>query len=121
VKGVQSVNQWVQTHAEGPAAYYKVALYAPYLYGLVQMVILALFPLAALWALWPGHWKALLNFGKLFVSVKLWVVCWAALAAFNQGRYSRIQGRRTLIHHATTALAGLAARERQCTLEHSED
>lgn len=37
--------------------------------------------------LWPGHWKVLLKFGKLFVSVKLWVVFWAALAAFNQGRY----------------------------------
>jgi len=92
VKGFQSVKQWFQTHAEGPATYYKVTLYAPFIYGLVQMVLLALFPVAAIWGLWPGHWKVLLNFGKLFVSVKLWVVFWAALAAFNQGRYDLILG-----------------------------
>lgn len=92
VKGVQSVNQWFQTHAEGPATYYKVTLYAPYVYGLVQMVLLALFPVAALWGLWPGHWKVLLNFSKLFVSVKLWVVFWAVLASFNQARYDLVLG-----------------------------
>lgn len=77
---------------EGPAAYYKVSLYAPYIYGLVQMVLIGLFPVAALWALWPGHWKALLNFGKLFLSVKLWMVFWAILAAFNQARYDLVLG-----------------------------
>src|SRR4029077_12833656 len=86
VKGFQSVKQWFQTHAEGPGTYYKVSLYAPYFYGLVQMVLIGLFPVAALWALWPGHWKALLNFGKLFLSVKLWVGFWSILAAFNQAR-----------------------------------
>jgi len=92
VKGFQSVNQWFQTHAEGPATYYKVSLYAPYMYGLVQMVLIGLFPVAALWALWPGHWKALLNFGKLFLSVKLWMVFWSILAAFNQARYGLVLG-----------------------------
>ena len=92
VKGFQSVKQWFQTHAEGPATYYKVSLYAPYMYGLVQMVLIGLFPVAALWALWPGHWKALLNFGKLFLSVKLWMVFWSILAAFNQARYDLVLG-----------------------------
>jgi hypothetical protein len=55
-------------------------------YGLVMMLVLGLFPLAGLWALWPGHAKALVHWGKLLVSVKLWPVGWAALSSFNAKR-----------------------------------
>ena len=59
-------------------------------FGVIPKVIaaflLGLFPVAGLWAILPGQWRVLVNFGKVFVSVKLWPVCWAALTAFNARR-----------------------------------
>jgi hypothetical protein len=71
---------------EAKQRYYLVTVYGPHVYGLVTMLLVGLFPLAGLWALWPGHAKALVNWGTAFVSVKLWPVCWAALSAFNAKR-----------------------------------
>jgi hypothetical protein len=67
-------------------AYYLVVSYGPHLYGLTLMAVLGFFPAAGLWALLPGRWTALVNWGKVFVSVKLWPVGWAALSAFNARR-----------------------------------
>jgi hypothetical protein len=67
-------------------AYFLAVSYGPHLYGLTLMAVLGFFPAAGLWALLPGRWAALVNWGKVFVSVKLWPVGWAALSAFNARR-----------------------------------
>lgn len=55
----------------------------PYLYGLALMIVIGLFPVVGLVALLPGRWRALLNYAKVLVSIKLWPVCWAALSRFQ--------------------------------------
>ena len=66
--------------------YFLATTYGPHVYGLSLLFLLGLFPVAGLWALLPGKWTALLNWLKVFVSVKLWPVCWAALTTFNAKR-----------------------------------
>jgi hypothetical protein len=88
VKAKQSVDQWIQHHAEGPANYYRVACYAPYVYGIATMLLIAIFPFAGYAALLPGQWKAILTWAKYLLWVKLWLVFWAVLSAFNWWRYS---------------------------------
>ncbi len=39
-----------------------------------------------MFAIPPGKRRVLVNWGKVFVSVKLWPVGWAALTAFNARR-----------------------------------
>ncbi|GEM_PF-5178276 len=62
---------------------YLVVLQGPYVYGLALMIVTGLFPIVGLFALLPGRWRALVNYGKVFLSIKLWPVCWAALTRFN--------------------------------------
>jgi hypothetical protein len=92
VKAKQSIDQWFQHHAAGPALYYQVTTYAPYVYGLSMMVITAMFPVAALAAFWPWRWTALLTWAKYLLWIKLWMVFWAMLAAFNKARYEFTTG-----------------------------
>ncbi len=87
VKLKQSIDQWFQHHAAGPALYYQITNYAPSIYGLSNMVITSLFPLAALAAFWPWRWTVLITWAKYLLWIKLWMVFWAMLAAFNQARY----------------------------------
>lgn len=87
VKLKQSVNQWINHHAEGPATYYKAVCYGPYVYGLAGMLILAVFPLAGFISLLPGHWTVLFTWMKMLLSVKLWMVFWSILSRFNEYRY----------------------------------
>jgi hypothetical protein len=67
----------------GPTLYYRLTLFAPYLYGLLQAVILMAFPIAGLWSLWPGSWTAIVNFLKLWASIKIWPIFWTFLSSFN--------------------------------------
>ena len=92
VKAKQSIDQWFQHHAAGPALYYQVTTYAPYVYGLSMMVITAMFPVAALAAFWPWRWTVLLTWAKYLLWIKLWMVFWAMLAAFNKARYEFTTG-----------------------------
>ncbi len=66
--------------------YFLVTSYAPTLYGLILMLLTSLFPVAALWSLVPGKWTALVNFGKVFVSVKLWPLGWSLVSSFSARR-----------------------------------
>jgi hypothetical protein len=50
------------------------------------LFLLGLFPIAGLFALLPGRWRALVNYGKVLVSLKLWPVGWAVLSAFDAKR-----------------------------------
>jgi hypothetical protein len=68
--------------------YYQVTVYGPHVYGLALLLVVGLFPVAGLFALLPGQWKALVNYLKVFVSVKLWPLGWAALTSFNARRSS---------------------------------
>ena len=81
-------SQWMSDATEAKQRHYLVATHAPHLYGLSIMLLMSLFPIAALCALLPGKWTALLQFSKLFVSVKLWPFGWALLTAFTQRRPS---------------------------------
>lgn len=67
----------------GPTLYYRMTLFAPYLYGLLQAVLLMAFPIAGLWSLWPGSWTAIFHFFKLWISIKIWPIFWSFLSAFN--------------------------------------
>ncbi len=87
VKFKQSIDQWFEHHAAGPALYYQITNYAPYIYGLSMMVITAMFPLAALAAFWPWRWTVLVTWAKYLLWIKLWMVFWAMLGAFNKARY----------------------------------
>lgn len=86
VKAGQSVNQYLQHQAEGPALYYRAQSYAPWMYGLASMILLALFPFAGFIAILPRFWTSLLTWAKYLLWIKLWLVFWAILAAFNDYR-----------------------------------
>ncbi len=88
IKLKQSVDQWIDHHAQGPATYYKVVCFAPYLYGIAMMLIIAIFPFAGCAALLPGGWTAILQWAKYLLWIKLWLVFWSILSAFNWWRYS---------------------------------
>ena len=79
-------SQWVSAGTEAKQRYYLVTTHAPHLYGLTIMLLMALFPIAALYSLLPGKWPALLHFAKLFFSVKLWPFGWALLTSFTERR-----------------------------------
>ena len=81
-------NQWMSDATESKQRQYLLSTHAPHLYGLTIMLLMSLFPLAGLYALLPGKWTALLQFSKLFFSVKLWPFGWALLTAFTQRRPS---------------------------------
>lgn len=70
---------WAQD-AMGPATYYRVSALGPYVYGLLLAFLVMCFPIAGLLAFWPQGWTAIVNFMKLFVSVKLWPIFWAYLS-----------------------------------------
>jgi hypothetical protein len=72
----------------GPTLYYRLTLYAPYLFGFLQAVWLMAFPIAALWSLWPGCYKVLVHYVSSWASIKIWPVFWSWLSHFNVGRLS---------------------------------
>lgn len=74
-------NRWTSKQS-----YYLATTLGPHVYGLTLLFLLGLFPVAGLWALLPGKWTALANWAKVFLSIKLWPVCWAALTTFNARR-----------------------------------
>ena len=83
-------SQWLSESTSSKQRYYLVTTHAPHLYGLTLMLLMALFPIAALLALLPGKWTALLHFSKIFFSVKLWPFGWALLTAFTERRPSAL-------------------------------
>jgi len=78
--------QWFSEATEARQRHYIVTTHAPHLYGLAIMVLMALFPIAALYGLLPGKWTALLQFSKIFFSIKLWPFGWSLLTAFTERR-----------------------------------
>ncbi len=86
VTGIAELQQSWDNRFTAKQKYYLATTYAPHLYGLSLLFLMGLFPVVGLWALLPGKWTALVNFGKVFVSVKLWPVLWAALTQFNEKR-----------------------------------
>jgi hypothetical protein len=86
VSGVARIGQWWDNEISSRQRYYLVTVYGPHVYGLSLLLILGLFPAAGLFALWPGKWRALVNYAKIFIAVKLWPVGWAALSSFNATR-----------------------------------
>jgi hypothetical protein len=87
IRARQSIDQWFTHHAEVPSTYYKITNFAPYVYGLAMMILIAIFPFAAFMIALPWGWKALVKWGKFLLMVKLWVVIWSMLGDFNQARY----------------------------------
>lgn len=88
VSGVAQLHQAWENRFSARQRYYLVTVYGPHVYGLSLMLVLGLFPVAGALALLPGKWRALVNYGKVLVSVKLWPVLWAALSSFNARRPS---------------------------------
>ncbi len=86
VGGLAQLNQEIQNRYTARQKYYQVLALGPHLYGLSEMVLLGLFPVAGLFALAPGQWRVLIHFLKVFASVKLWPVGWAVLSTFNERR-----------------------------------
>jgi hypothetical protein len=86
--GASRLNQWWENSFTAKQKHYLACVYGPHVYGLALLFVIGLFPLAGLIALLPGNWRALVNWGKVFVSVKLWPVLWAALSNFNARRSS---------------------------------
>jgi hypothetical protein len=68
--------------------HYLVCLLGPHIYGFTLAILLGLFPVVGAWAVAPGGWKALLNWGKVYLSVKLWPLVWVALTSVSQARMS---------------------------------
>jgi hypothetical protein len=75
------VSEWWSQKAIGPATYYRISAMGPYVYGMVTAFLLMLFPVAALMSFWPRSWTSLVNFMKVFVSVKLWPIFWSYTSA----------------------------------------
>jgi hypothetical protein len=86
ISGVAQLQQSWDNRFTAKQKYYLASTLGPHVYGLTLMVLLGFFPVAGLYALLPGKWTALANWGKAFVSVKLWPVAWAALTSFNAKR-----------------------------------
>ncbi|HZE99045.1 MAG TPA: hypothetical protein VE981_18715 [Planctomycetota bacterium] len=86
IGGIAALNQNYENRFAAKQRFYQVLTYGPHLYGLSVMVLLGLFPVAALFSLLPGQWRVLVHFLKVFVSVKLWPVGWTVLSTFNQRR-----------------------------------
>lgn len=86
ISGLSAASEWWNQRALGPATYYRVSAFGPYFYGMVIAVLLMLFPLAALLAFWPRGGMALVNYLKLFLSVKLWPILWSFLSGILAGR-----------------------------------
>ncbi|HEX7896738.1 MAG TPA: hypothetical protein VF950_03205 [Planctomycetota bacterium] len=86
ISGAAELQQSWDGRFSAKQKYWLATVYGPHVYGLSLLFLLGLFPVAGLWALLPGKWTALANWLKVFVSVKLWPVCWAALTAFNAKR-----------------------------------
>src|SRR6185295_5577138 len=82
--GMAELHQGYENQVGSKQKYYQVVTYGPHIYGLSLMVILGLFPVAALFALLPQQWKVLVNYGKALVRIKLWPVGWTMLSTFNQ-------------------------------------
>jgi hypothetical protein len=75
-----SVSEGWSQKAMGPATYYRVSALGPYIYGLLLAILVIVFPLAGLLSIWPQWWTAIINFMKLFLSIKLWPIFWAFLS-----------------------------------------
>ncbi len=88
ITGLAELNQSYEDRFRGKQRYFAVVTYGPHLYGLALMIVMGLFPVAALFALCPGQWKTLVNYGKVLCSVKLWPIGWCILSTFNQRRGS---------------------------------
>ena len=86
ITGLAELNQNYEDRFRSKQRYYAVVTYGPHLYGLALMIVLGLFPVAALFALCPGQWKTLVNYGKVLGSIKLWPIGWCILSTFNQRR-----------------------------------
>lgn len=84
--GMAELQQTYENQVGSKQKYYQAVTYGPHVYGLTLMVILGLFPVAALFSLIPQQWKVLVNYGKVFVSIKLWPIGWTLLSTFNQRR-----------------------------------
>jgi hypothetical protein len=57
-----AVDEWWTQKAMGTATYYRVSALAPHIYGMTIGLLLMLFPVAGLMALWPKWWTAIVNF-----------------------------------------------------------
>jgi hypothetical protein len=86
VLGPAEILQRSDLYFDARQKYFLATVIGPHLFGLSIMFLAGLFPVAGLFAILPGQWRVLVNFAKVFVSVKFWPVCWAALTAFNARR-----------------------------------
>lgn len=86
ITGIAELQQSWDNRFAAKQRYYMATVAGPHVYGFVMLLVLGLFPLAGLWALLPGHAQALLHYAKVFMSVKLWPVGWAAISSFNAKR-----------------------------------
>jgi len=75
-----SISEGWSQKAMGPATYYRVSALGPYIYGLLLAFLVIVFPIAGLLSIWPQWWTAVVNFMKLFLSIKLWPIFWAFLS-----------------------------------------
>jgi len=78
---VAGLSEWWTQKALGPATYYRISAMGPYIYGMVTAFLLMLFPIAGLMSFWPRWWTAIVNFMKVFISVKLWPIFWSYTSA----------------------------------------
>lgn len=79
-----NVKQAVSNETSSRAARYQVITQAPYFYGFSQMLTLCFFPIAALYSIFPGKWKALVYFGLGLSSIKAWPIFWNLLYVFEE-------------------------------------
>lgn len=86
ITGLAELHQNYSARFAAKQKYYLAVTYGPHVYGLTIMILLGLFPVAALFALLPQQWRVLTNYIKAFISVKLWPVGWTLLSTFNQRR-----------------------------------
>jgi hypothetical protein len=86
ITGLAELHQNYDDRFRAKQRYFAVVTYGPHLYGLALMIVMGLFPVAALLALCPGQWKTFVNYGKVLGSIKLWPIGWCVLSTFNQRR-----------------------------------
>jgi len=100
---------WLTKEISPIYARYMVVQMGPVIYGIVMMILMAMFPIVAVFSFWPFQAKVLLNFFKVFLSVKLWVLFWVMIGRIESSVMAPTTESLFETHEVSASSVGLAA------------
>jgi hypothetical protein len=100
---------WLTKEMSPVYARYMVVMMGPVIYVIVMMILMAMFPIVAVFSFWPFQAKVLLNFFKVFLSVKLWVLFWVMIGRIESSVMGGSAETLFETHEVSASSIGLAA------------